>query len=436
MLSAGQTSSAPAVIRLRVVYRTAEALVTEYTACLTRGGCLLAAHKSVDVGSVFVFEMTCADTSPGMVGAVEVQGEVVRVRPIYGATLTYELAVQYRTTGAERPALNAMLAKIEVARGYTVVREFPRIPVNLPAEDSRDGGRYVVRDISRGGMCVEALASCDVEIGTRVLLAVRLCAATAPLSFIGGTVRWKRPTSEATLQAWIRFAVPVGAQFGVEFDEFESLSGQQQMVIDELTGLVRPHHVFLHLTGQEGRRRSPGDAAPEGRRLVNASEVSAVVVEIAKQKLSIALGLSIVDAEAVDQLGSSSHTARVAITGDLVGEIEMRASVDLCAAIAAQISGDEVAVEDQAALEDALCEFVVSLAGEFCDRLEISGHEVSITVPLAGDEPNEAPGDRVHAVSLAGPRGAVMFIVRVYGSRRATVRLRAIEAARLGLLES
>ncbi|HRC54761.1 MAG TPA: PilZ domain-containing protein, partial [Kofleriaceae bacterium] len=123
--------------------------MTEYTACLARGGCLLVTRRAVEVGSLFRFEMVCQEQAE----AVELEGEVVRVRPIHGDTMSYELAVQYRSHTAQA-ALEELLARIgtDDTHSHQIVRRFPRIPVNLPAEDSQGlGRRYLIRDLSAGG---------------------------------------------------------------------------------------------------------------------------------------------------------------------------------------------------------------------------------------------------------------------------------------------
>ncbi|MBK7537145.1 MAG: PilZ domain-containing protein [Myxococcales bacterium] len=221
------------VIRLRVGYRSVQSLVTEYTASLARGGCLLVTRKAVSPGARFLFEMACDDVDMG--APLLVEGEVVRVRPVNAGCEAYELAVRYRSSPSTRAALDVLLASIEVDTNFAVVREAPRIPVNLPAEDSLGVQRYVVRDVARGGMRIEcARGSCQVTIGDRVLIGVH--PAMGRKVFIGGTVRWAGHH-------------PRGGelQFGVRFDELRDPQDPRRLAIDSLVQLERPSQVLVHI---------------------------------------------------------------------------------------------------------------------------------------------------------------------------------------------
>jgi hypothetical protein len=405
VLSEGDISPAQSTIRLRVAYGSAQALLTEYTASLSRGGCMLTARRPVEVGAVFRLEMVCTDgLSTEFVTPVVVEGEVVRVRPIYGAYLSYELAVRYRTTGAERPALESLLSRLRVDAGYAEVREHPRVPVNLLAEGSQgDGRRYFVRDVSRGGMRLHAQEiERDLTDGSRVVLGVRLCESTAPLVFLGGTVRWVRRLPEGG-----------GSEVGVAFDDHDSFRPAQRMVLDELTRLVRPYQVFLHLGGTLPRSVT-GKITFAARRRVAVTEVAAMLMEIAARDLPISLGLQVVEAPLHELLAlRPACTARVEFSGDFVGGISLRASVELCAAIAQQITGDAVVLGDEPTLLDALREFTVGLGGGLCDRLEAVGYEVTLSAPVT-EEASPAPRDDAeHRIALAGASGFAVLSLRI-----------------------
>jgi CheY-specific phosphatase CheX len=383
--------SAPA-IRLRVGYHSAQSLIAEYTARLASRSCLLATRKAVDPGAIFVFEMYCPDHET----PVELEAEVVRARPIYGTSVTYELAMQYRASRAGQAALEGLLRRIEIDRSYAKVRAFPRIPVNLSAEDAGGEHRgYVVRDLSQGGMLLECQAAGrGMQRGARALLGVSF-AEQEPLVFLPGTVRWNRANP-----------VDGSVQLGVAFSNLDTLTGVQRGTLDFLTRLTRPHQLLVHLTDHGGRTRPLG-AAPRRAELHN------VIAAIARQELAVALGISVLDEPVAELFRGESYQARVGLVGRLRGEIALTASLELCAAIAAQIAGDKVALDDVPAIMDGLREFVVSLGGSLCDRLETQGIDVSLTEPLLGEAPPRDLRDEVHAFAMRGARGSAVFQVVV-----------------------
>lgn len=416
--SRGQAGAAPTVVRLHVSYRSARSLVTEYTACLARGGCLLVTRRAVEVGSLFRFEMVCQEQAE----AVELEGEVVRVRPIHGDTMSYELAVQYRSHTAQA-ALEELLARIgtDDTHSHQIVRRFPRIPVNLPAEDSQGlGRRYLIRDLSGGGMRLEAIGVVDAMVGSRVLLGVRF-GQQDPLAFLPGSLAWRRATADAN-----RF------HLGVKFAELEELTEAQRRALRELTRLRRPSQVFVHLV-EPLLRHTQRVTLAASHRQVDQRELGTLVSELARRELTVKLGMALVDTNLTHMIENEhSCVARVGFTGDLMGEIRLRASLELCAAIAAQIGGEMVPLDDRAALGDTLRELVVSLGGALCDRLEAAGYDVAMTPPSletpasaaevarlplpdrAGDLgalPGAQADDLVHSVSMAGMRGIAVLSV-------------------------
>ena len=107
-------------VRLKVAYKKAEDLLSEYTRSIGRGGVTLHTKKSLPVGTRFVFEMH----NPGLARPVEVLGEVVRrgIRRLVVDGLTeLELAI------ADPERRRAFLAAFSVhLRGLGVTSLFSR----------------------------------------------------------------------------------------------------------------------------------------------------------------------------------------------------------------------------------------------------------------------------------------------------------------------
>lgn len=387
------------VIRLRVGYRSVQSLVKEYTASLGRGGCLLVTRKAVAPGARFLFEMSCDEVGDLLV----VEGEVVRVRPVNAECEAYELAVRYRSSPSTRAALDVLLASIEVDSSYPVVREAPRIPVNLPADDSVGHVRYVVRDVSRGGARIECtLGTCQVAPNDRVLLGVH--PRSGPKVFIGGTVRWAGHQAHGG-----------ELQFGVQFDSLHSADDPRRHAIESIIQLEPPSQLLVHVVDLKSKQSNRLRGARELRR-VELAEVRSAVSALVKRDLLDRYSLNIVDSPVDQLLEKVACVARVGLEGDLSGELLVHANLPLCGAVANQITGELAAEADAAALYDALRELAVRLAGALCDGLERAGFEVAPTPPLLDSAPAPGRVAWVHSVALAG--GAGLATLKVVARER------------------
>lgn len=391
----------PTVVRLAVSYRSARSLVTEFTACLARGGCLLVTRREVPVGAAFRFLMECQELQE----TLEIEGEVVRVRPIHGEVLTYELAVQYRSRAAQLQ-LEALLARVgtDDTQQQQLVRRYSRVTVNLPAEDSQGlGRRYLIRDLSLGGMRLELVGSLEVAIGSRVLVGVRF-GLHEPLVFLPGTLAWHRSGGEAHR-----------LHLGVKFAELDGLTEPQRRTLIDLLRLRRPTQVYLHLA-EPAQRNAQRVTLSIGHRAVEPELLGKLVSALARRELPSALGMAIVESDLTELVEESrSCQVQVPFSGDFSGELRLRASLELCAALAAQLRGDVVPLDDRQALGAALRDLAVSLASSVCEQLEARGHDVSLC-DVALPEPLE----RVVSLSLAGMRGiAIVTMVAPRPASRA-----------------
>ncbi len=203
-MSQTATNRALGEVRLKVAYKKPEALLSEYTRSIGRGGVTLQTQKSLPVGTRFVFELH----NPGVATPVEVVGEVVNITPRPGGR--YHLTVKY-ATDVDRVALDAVLQRI-FAQEQEKMRKYPRIPLNVRAIESTPFSPvFYVRDMSRGGVGMEVDAPslpAMVKVGTPFLLEMEL--APGPL-LLPGEVVW---TSTA-----FRAHSPVTPVFGVSFRE-------------------------------------------------------------------------------------------------------------------------------------------------------------------------------------------------------------------------
>lgn len=182
-----QTPTKPSTgeVRLKVAYKKPEALLSEYTRSIGRGGVTLQSQRGLPVGTRFVFEMH----NPGVTTPVEVVGEVVQVTPQEGGR--HSITVKY-DPGQDRGGLDAVLQRIFDMQEFEKLRRYVRIPLHLPAmeEDTPFAPPFFVKDLSRGGVGVEVEAPAlptAVKVGMPFLLEMEL-----PLGhlMLQGEVAW------------------------------------------------------------------------------------------------------------------------------------------------------------------------------------------------------------------------------------------------------
>jgi hypothetical protein len=156
-------------IRLKVSYKSASSLLSEFTRSVGKGGVTLETRKPVPLGTRFVFELLAS----GVADPVEVVGEVLQVSE--GLQGKYLLHIKY-DPGGDRRGLDALINNIFESHKYEKMRKHPRIPLNLRAtEDAAYSPQYVVRDISMGGAGIEVEADklpAHVRTGQPLLLEV------------------------------------------------------------------------------------------------------------------------------------------------------------------------------------------------------------------------------------------------------------------------
>ena len=136
-------------VRLKVAYKTPQALLSEFTRSVGKGSVAIASRKSAPVGTRFIFELH----AKGVPELVEVNGEVISVTSQAGGM--YLLNIRYQPPD-NRDGLDALLRRMFEAQKYEKIRKHVRIPLQLRAtEDKPNSIAYLVRDISFGGLGIE-----------------------------------------------------------------------------------------------------------------------------------------------------------------------------------------------------------------------------------------------------------------------------------------
>jgi Tfp pilus assembly protein PilZ len=212
---------------LKVVYKSGEALLGEYTQALGKGGVAVESAKVLPIGTRFVFEMHAKDLK----AAVEVFGEVLTVTP--SPSGKHLLNIRYEAPG-DRSGLDLVLGRIFDAQRFEKVRKHPRIPLHLRAkEEGPSGAAMLIHDISRGGLRADVVLKAlprHVKLGETFLLELKLSIGTLQLH---GEVVWLfTPPRDA--------AALVHPGFGVRFGKLRPESVERLEELLTLRGLPPP----------------------------------------------------------------------------------------------------------------------------------------------------------------------------------------------------
>jgi len=220
-------------IRLKVSFRNLRSLVTEYTTSVSKGGCQIQSKQALATGTRFVFEMYATKGD----APVEIGGRVTHCVPGAEPGL-YDIGIAYEPSEGKREALERVLDEIFAEHKFEKARAHPRIPVNLIAVDAGQPGRkYLVRDLSRGGMGLRMPGGqvLPPEVKPRSLVVVVVRLEGQPALEIGGEVVW-------TVQGRVGFT---SSAVGVAF---VGAGVAQQEAIDALSRLHRPAELVVTFT--------------------------------------------------------------------------------------------------------------------------------------------------------------------------------------------
>jgi hypothetical protein len=214
-------------VRLKVAYKTPQALLSEFTRSVGKGGVAIASRKAAPAGTKFVFELQ----AKGVPDVVEVHGEVMTVTAQSHGM--YLLNIQYHQPD-NREGLDALLRWIFEAQKFEKVRKHARVPLQLRAtEDRANSIAYLVRDISIGGLGIE-IESTDVprwvKVGAPVFLELVLSLGT--LAMHGEVVWMVTPPKERQKL--------MNPGFGVQFGKLRADTVERLERILVLRGLPPP----------------------------------------------------------------------------------------------------------------------------------------------------------------------------------------------------
>jgi hypothetical protein len=237
-------SPQPAPIKLRIGYKSAESLLSEFTRSVGKGGVTISSPKAVPLGTRFIFELL----AQGMTAPIEVLGEVLQVT--LGVGGKHLLHVRY-DAGADRAQVDALIQRIFDAHQYEKARKHPRIPLNLRGtEQAPYSPQYIVRDISLGGVGVEVEADrlpAHVRAGEPCLIEIWLSLGTLLLH---GEVVWSvAPPAEGV--------VLLNPSFGVRFGKLTPQTLERLERIVQLKGLPPPPWRARLSFGMEAVGRMP-----------------------------------------------------------------------------------------------------------------------------------------------------------------------------------
>ena len=208
--------SAP--VRLKVSYKSPEALMGELTRSVGRGGVRVESRRALPVGTKFVFELKSA----GVKDPVEVQGTVASVSE--SAPGRWVLHIRYEQPRS-REGLDAVIGRIFEGARADVKRRHARVPLQVRAvEDKPHAPVFRLRDISRGGVGIDLEGSAlpsYIQVGTAFMMQMKLT---------GGTLSVKGEVAWAVTSKQEAFPARVGVRF-------TQLTADMQRLLEELLAL-------------------------------------------------------------------------------------------------------------------------------------------------------------------------------------------------------
>lgn len=233
------TSGSPG-IRLKVAYKSPEALVGELTKSVGRGGVRIECARSVAIGTRFVFELR----AQGVDESVDVVGTVLSV--IQTSPGKFVLHIRYEPPTV-RDGLDAILNRIFAVSRADPNRRSPRVPVHVRAVETRPASpSYRLRDLSEGGAGIDVDAETlpsHVAVGMPFLLTMKL---TPGVLTVQGEVVW-------VVSAALGAPAPLPPRIGVAFSSPDSAMASLLAEFIELRAMPPPPWIAKLAFGSEAQ---------------------------------------------------------------------------------------------------------------------------------------------------------------------------------------
>ncbi len=158
-------------VRLKVMYKSPQALLAELTKSVGRGGVRIESKRSVAIGTRFLFELH----AQGLKETVDVMGTVLTVAE--NTPGKFVLHIRYEPPTI-RDGLDALLRRIFEVSLSDPKRKTARVPVQVRAVENRPNSpTYRLRDLSQGGAGIDVEGDTlpgHVRVGMRFLFSMKL----------------------------------------------------------------------------------------------------------------------------------------------------------------------------------------------------------------------------------------------------------------------
>lgn len=105
--------------------------------------------------------------------------------------------------------------------------------------------------------------------------------------------------------------------------------------------------------------------------------------------------------------GVTTCTARIGFTGDVNGELALRASDRICARIAAAMLGEPVAPDAKSTILDATSEFLNVVGGNLSAAAARTGKKLELTAPKTGEIATATAKQQMLVARLGAPEGEI-----------------------------
>ena len=227
-------------VRLKVAYKSPQALLGELTKSVGRGGVRIESKRALPIGTRFVFELH----AQGVKETVDVIGTVLTVTE--STPGKFVLHIRYEPP-VVRDGLDAIINRIFAVSRSDPKRRTARVPVQVRAVENRpDSPTYRLRDLSSGGAGIdvesEALPG-HVQVGMPFLLSMKL---VPGMLQVPGEVVW-------VVSAGIGVALP--PRIGVAFSALHPKMSDMLVSLIALRDMPPPPWIAKVAFGAEAHQR-------------------------------------------------------------------------------------------------------------------------------------------------------------------------------------